>query len=360
VDKKLAALINFTGNSYHWGCHGTSLEVYQTLLERGYYVEILEVEDTHSLSPTPELVEHYDDAAFLKTYVAANPRLARMLANADVVVVNGEGTLHRTHKAPLNLLYLMYVAKKAFRKQVHLINHSFFPNGDAEPNEVRDRIYGGVARALDRVVPREALSRSILERLGVKAAQGFDCLPRFIERHKMTGSARMGAGILVSGGVAFTPATCAAVGKLLKRFGNAGGPVMFLTGAKGNAAREDAAIFAGIKGEFPAIELADARSMRSWLECIGAARCLVSGRYHHTLAAASLGVPFMVLPSNTPKIEATLEMLGAPDALAPPTDAGFGRIGSFIDECLAGNAKPVDMQRIRDVVSLSGNNFDGL
>jgi polysaccharide pyruvyl transferase WcaK-like protein len=254
----------------------------------------------------------------------------------------------------------MYVAKKSLRKEVHLINHSFFPNGDAEANEVRDRIYGSVARVLDKVVPREALSRSILERLGVSASQGFDCLPRFIERHKMTGSAARRAGILVSGGVSFTPATCAAMGRLLKRFGGAKGPVHFLTGAKGNAAREDAAAYANIKGEYPEIQLADARSMRSWLECIGNAACLVSGRYHHTLAAASLGVPFAVLPSNTPKIEATLDMLGARDALMLPTDAGFGQIGNFIDAALAGNAKPVEMEKVRHVVSLSENNFDGL
>jgi polysaccharide pyruvyl transferase WcaK-like protein len=147
---------------------------------------------------------------------------------------------------------------------------------------------------------------------------------------------------------------------VLAKAAHAGVPVRFLTGAKGNAAREDAAIFAGIRGTYPALELAEAKSMRAWLDCIGEAACLVSGRYHHTLAAATLGVPFAVLPSNTPKIEATLAMLGAPGALKPPTGDGFEAIGAFIAAALAGREAPVDAARIEQVIQLAANNFDGL
>ena len=30
---KKALLINFTGSSYHWGCYGTSIEIYHSLIE---------------------------------------------------------------------------------------------------------------------------------------------------------------------------------------------------------------------------------------------------------------------------------------------------------------------------------------
>jgi polysaccharide pyruvyl transferase WcaK-like protein len=360
LDSKHAVLVNFTGNSYHWGCHGTSLELYRTLTERGYYIEIVDVAKVHSLAPTPKVVEDYDSEAFLKSWVGANPELTRALANADVVIVNGEGTLHRSHNAPLNLLFLMAVAKRALGRKVHLVNHSFFPNGDDAPNAVLDRIYGGVARVLDHVVPREPLSKAVLERLSVPATQGFDCLPRFIERHGLAGSASRSAGIVVSGGVAFTPETCAALGKMLKRVGRTTHPVRFLTGAKANPAREDMAIFTAIRSEFPELQLADAGSMRAWLDCIGSACCLVSGRYHHSLAAAALGVPFVVFPSNTPKIGATLEMLDYAQAQKLPTETDFAAIESFIQDSLAGKTSAVSSEAMKRALALSANNFDGL
>ena len=31
MDKPQALLLNFTANTYHWGCYGTSMELWQTL-----------------------------------------------------------------------------------------------------------------------------------------------------------------------------------------------------------------------------------------------------------------------------------------------------------------------------------------
>ena len=50
---KKALLLHFTADSYHWGCFGTSLEIYHTLLEKGYYVDTVGVDVTHSLTPSP-------------------------------------------------------------------------------------------------------------------------------------------------------------------------------------------------------------------------------------------------------------------------------------------------------------------
>ena len=109
LEAKKALLINFTGSSYHWGCYGTSVEIYQSLLERNYYVEIIPVHVTHMVSPTVEKISDFDDAGFFTRFNQANASLVSSISESDVVVVNGEGTLHRLGKGALNLLYIMYI-----------------------------------------------------------------------------------------------------------------------------------------------------------------------------------------------------------------------------------------------------------
>jgi polysaccharide pyruvyl transferase WcaK-like protein len=359
MDKKLAALINFTGNSYHWGCYGTSMEIYQSLLDRSYYVELFEAEDVHTLSPTPENIEQFEDSNFVRKLMDQNRRLYRLLSNADVVVVNGEGTLHRVGKAAINLLFIIYSAKVFFGKKVHLINCSFYPSGDETPNEIFDRLYGGVARVADTVVPREIKSKSILDRLNVKNSQGFDCLPRFIERHQMLGSASRNSGITISGGVNFSNSNCMAMARILNQFSNNTIPIFYLTGAKGVVAHEDKIIFSKIREICPDIQLAEAKSMRSWLDYIKQSSCFISARYHHTLAAASLGVPFVALRSNTPKINATMEMIGSP-LLNVEQDNDVDTIKNFINDSLSGKTNPIESHIMKKMISLSENNFEDL
>ena len=44
---------------------------------------------------------------------------------------------------------------------------------------------------------------------------------------------------------------------------------------------------------------------------------LLSGRFHHSIAAAWMGTPLVSLPSNTRKIDGLLQRLGLP-AMPPP------------------------------------------
>ncbi len=56
-------------------------------------------------------------------------------------------------------------------------------------------------------------------------------------------------------------------------------------------------------------QVVEATSLREWLTCIAQAQLLVSGRFHHTIAAAFLGVPCVLLESNTLKNLALAESL---------------------------------------------------
>ena len=75
------------------------------------------------------------------------------------------------------------------------------------------------------------------------------------------------------------------------------------------------------------------------------------------IAAASLGTPFRAIASNTPKIQATMELLGGPAVVQTMDAAGSAAIRGFLEEALAGRAEPVAAASVHKVVALAANNF---
>jgi hypothetical protein len=51
--------------------------------------------------------------------------------NADLLVVNGEGTLHGVSDNVRGLLYFVYAAAQRLGKRVQIINHSCYPEDGA-------------------------------------------------------------------------------------------------------------------------------------------------------------------------------------------------------------------------------------
>ena len=360
MNQKNALILNFTANTYHWACYGTSLEIYLTLQERGYYVNWLDVRSTHAIEPNPTNGKDFEDSAFAKRFFAANKSVYHQLTEADLIVVNGEGTLHHLRAASVNLLFLMYAARRYLQKPVHLINHSFFPSGSVEPDERADALYRAVALTLTRVVPREIASAAVLERLGLSVVQGFDCLPRFLLRHGITAERRPGAPLVLSGGVLLTPGQSAKIAAAAATAAVPGQPIHFLTGAKSFPAREDDMTFQAMREVIPSLVRIDARSMSEWAGSIAGAAAVISARFHHTIAAAAVGTPVVVFPSNTPKVHAICEMFGLP----PPVDLEapdfIERAGAEIKDALATEKALADAAHRQTILRLAENNFLGI
>ena len=360
MNRKCALILNFTANTYHWGCHGTCLEIYQRLLERGYYVNWLDVRSTHHLEPRPEQGKDFSDPGFATRSFERNNAVYHALTEADVVVVNGEGTLHRLNPGPVTLLYLMYAARCFLGKPVHLINHSFFPGGSTNPDSGADLIYGAVASVLTRIVPRETASAGVLRRLGLTVEQGFDCLPLFIARHNVATASTSQGPVVLAGGITIEPETAERIARVVSRVVGQSRPVLFLTGAKARPAGEDATVFAWMSAQFPGLRRLEATSMSEWLQTIASASCLVSGRFHHTIAAAMLETPLIVLPSNTPKVSAVCEMLGLPPPLAGDGPHLDDLVAAGLQLALDGGAPVVTATTREHVRQLAANNFTGL
>ncbi len=360
MDKKNALILNFTANTYHWGCYGTASEIYLTLIDRGYLVNWLDVGTTHGLAPTPAKAKDFDDAQFARGFFDANKPVYHALRQADVVVVNGEGTLHRQHSGPLNLLYLMYAARRYLGKPVHLINHSFFPSGTDQPNAKIDPLYSAIAKKLTRVVPRETASAGVLRRLGLKFEQGFDCLPRFIARQAMPSATTTSGAIVLSGGVNLLPLTAKAIAQTVRQAAGDGRRICFLTGAKSSPAQEDVGAFAVMKEAIPDLEQVNATSMKMWLETIAQASCVVSARFHHTIAAAALGTPVVTFPSNTPKVGAICEMFGLNPPLQPNDPSFVEKIQGLVRDALDGRGLTITDATRQKILQLAENNFSTL
>lgn len=354
-----ALLLNFTADSYHWGCYGTSIEIYQTLTEHGYYVEPVSVMTTHSASPTPEQISDFDSNDFFQRFQVNHFALVHAIASSDLVVINGEGTLHRTSKGALNLLYLMHVAKRFFGKTVALINSSCYPSGSVAAASESNAYYEKVFPHLDYVALREDTSVGIArEQLGATCANAFDSLPRFIKRHRLDSSHTPRGYVLFSGGISLTQEHIASFAAIAQELHQQGAQVRVLSGAKSAQAQDEKKFIELLTQFCPTITEVRANSMDSWLKTIAHANVLVSGRFHHTIAALTLGTPCAVLPSNTPKISAMLDTIGEGDKYIPKLDREqFFRLKAMISSHITSATTDISETRVEQMCARANVNF---
>ena len=360
LPNKKALLLNFTANSYHWGCFGTSLAIFSNLCKFNYYVSTVDVEFTHHLKPSPSSLTDFTDNSFLSKFETENHTLIREIRSSDLVVINGEGTLHGVSSGSVNLLFLAFFTKKVLNKPTHLINHSCFPN--SKGSNLKDnaivKAYMSVIGMLDTVVPREEYSLKIYRSCGLNVTQGFDCLPFYIDQLGLTLSNKGTGNLILSGGITLSEESLILYSKFIRHATEQGLRVIFLTGAKTNNAKEDFIFYKKIKNLHPETELLEANSFLEWIDAIKNANYLLSGRFHHTIAAITTGTPFSTLSSNTPKVEAILELCGLKERLVDIKDSSsVSRALSEIKETITQPKLATSEELIRRLLKLGGGNF---
>lgn len=323
-------LLNDTSYWYHWGCSCTSLAIRAQLRAQGRAVSGLPIDRLAGLQPLPASCAQLDDAAFFARFQQANADLCALIADADELVINGEGSLHGATHTSISLLYLAWIARRFLDRPVRVINHSCYPTGSAQPTggPVED-FYRQVYRSLDAVVVREPVSAALLEQLGIPVTRGFDCLPLYADAHRETIERTASDRLLIAGSVAAGPAMVEACAQLAIDARKAGLRPAFLFGANANLAADDREFARRLShASGGSVELCHATSEAAWLSAIASARLLVSGRFHYSIAAAWLGTPFIALDSNTPKMDGLMQMLGLgcrADSASPALPAELSR-----------------------------------
>jgi len=362
IDKKKALLINFTADAYHWGCYGTSMEIYDTLIESGYFIETRSVYEVHTLKPTPQNNKEFNDNNFFKKYSEENQDLCRSIKNSDIIVINAEGTLHGLAKGPINLLYLILVCKKYFKKVVHLINFSCFPNGDNTAPKDHTAIYIDVLKMLDNIVVREIFSENILKEVGIKVTSGFDCLPRYLFRYSLTGRMKPNGCVLLSGGVKMPEEYVSFYMKFINWLHSKDIPVRFLLGAKSDPDDAEYKFWHYLKqaSKHKDMTLVEAKSFKSWTDEFRSATFFFSARFHHTIAALSIGTPFAVLPSNTQKISAMLNTIGSTVTCLSPDEDGFTKLQDLVNNGLNENLESQNGEILAKMIEGAKKNFNNI
>lgn len=106
-------------------------------------------------------------------------------------------------------------------------------------------------------------------------------------------------------------------------------------------------------------QLINASSMEEWLDTINHATFLVSGRFHHSIAAFCLNTPFIALNSNTHKVHAICAMLEQPEPLLYSDPQLLDHL-MLRTKVILSNLSINNEMKIAEICELAQRNFDGL
>lgn len=323
-----ALVVNDTTTWYHWGCTATSLAIRDNIVAKGYDVAALPIRQVYATRPAPTTVQDFDDPAFFQRFVAANPSLVRALAESDRIVINGEGTLHGLSENVRALLYIAYAAAVHMGKPVQIINHSCYPE---DAPKITDPVANGLYRKVYGVIEyaafREHITHGLMTRLGIEGALSFDSLPLTAKHMRASLPKPEGKRLVVAGSASADEGAAAAFAEYARWAATQGWTTVLLAGARAfPAADENRFIQTIARHGLPAgTELAAATSLETWMGEISRAGMVATGRFHHSIAAFSLGAPFIAAGSNTAKVHALMQLLERPQPM-PINDPSLGKM----------------------------------
>ncbi|KKB96341.1 Polysaccharide pyruvyl transferase [Candidatus Arcanobacter lacustris] len=321
-------LINDTSKWYHFGCTATSKALIEGIKKLGHAVNTLPITETYKIKFTPITKEGFLDENNFHNFAKENQEFIKLIKENDGIVFNGEGTLHGLNPAPLSLLYVAYISKAHFGKHVEILNHSAYPQHDTTLGETNEAaVYKLVYNTIDFAAIREPMSFNTMKNLGVKTVECFDCMPLYIRDHYTKTGIKKDKELLIAGSATWLQLNIpsdqrgniedfteglAGLNQYLKEMISRGFKIKFLYGSDSFPAKDDREFVVYMKEHFKLLlEVYEATSMEDWLQTIEQATMLVSGRFHHTIAASILGTHFIALNSNTPKIEGLMQILGS-------------------------------------------------
>ncbi len=328
MKNKKILLFNDTDGDYHFGCSATS----QALK---YCLGITDNEYTHKVTdwnrtPFPYYEKDFDDDDFFAQWSENNNDIIKQILVSDICVFTCEGTLHGYDERPgtRNLLYMIYICKMRYNKKTFVINCSCYPVynlQDVSKENLACIIYKKVLEKIDKCIVRERASLAILNKLGVNAKIAFDCLPLYVKlfyQEAMLSEKLNKNYTLISGGSTLHKSFYKFIKNLWKNY-KINGDVYFLASCMPEINADDKHCIEEIQKfnkKFKTkllrrkIKILYTKSTNEWLSVIKRGKLFVSGRFHHSIAAAIFQTPYVCLDANTPKTDA-LKMITKPDEL---------------------------------------------
>ncbi len=361
---KNAVLLNDTSAWYHWGCTGAANALKSQIVSRGWNLISVPIQYNYLIQDFPTQADGFDDPQVFERFKKQYQEIISLLESADVVLVNGEGTLHGSRPGPMRLLYLAHISKKFLGKKLEIISHSVFPNDQKKITDwTLAELYAKVYREADFLAVRENFSLEILKQLGIEATLSFDCLPLSIRSYLYNHmESHPKHAIVLSGSAAWQEEGMVPIIEYLKEMKTRGFEIRVLVGAKKDPAPDDQRFVQFLQNNFSQDQwtLVIAESFEEWLEEIQNAELLVSGRFHNSIAAACLGTPFIILNSNTPKNEGMCDFLGIKKQVLSYKDPNLAKFLFQQTEELLGSEQEPNIPLVEKLCSYAEKNFLGL
>ena len=370
-------LLNDTTDWYHFGCTATSTALINKLKKLGHKVTPFPITEIYKIKSTPKTKKEFINHQKFDEFTSDNSDLVNLIQSHDAIIINGEGTIHGLNPAPTSLLYVAYISKTRFGKHVEILNHSAYPEHTTKiTNSNEAEVYQLVYSIIDFAAIREPISYTTMKKININAAECFDCMPLYIRdsylpnREIITkdkdlillaGSATWVQIHMLSaekGNIKEYHEGLTSLSKFIKFLNKEGKSVEFLYGAKEYPSKDDQEFLEFFKRDFHVsdemLPVYEAKNLDDWLSKIESSSLLISGRFHHTIAAACLGTQFITLNSNTPKIEGIVEVLNA-DQVLNYKQLSFDRLKLSFD-----SSHDSYTPRLKFLADKSEHNFDGL
>ena len=307
--EKDVLLLNDTSSSYTWGSYGSCTALREEIKKHGFSLKSVSIGLLKQLGDTPLDLEGFEDPTEFEVFKEDNLEFIKLMADSDIIILNGAGTIHGTSEYTLKLLYIAYIAKTFLNKTVMIVNHSCYPQDNLEIDNVEIcKLYSQVYNTIDYVAVREILSSQLMRILHVENRLSFDMLPLYIEKHYNRPKLHL-KEIVIGGSAVWNETGMKQMIRYMKQLHLDGYTIKVLIGAKDHIAPEDRRLVQFLKTHHPSgWELVEAKSMNEWLDTINHAALVISGRYHFTTAAMSLKTPFITLNGATPYNEGLQKM----------------------------------------------------
>lgn len=303
----------------------------------------------------PNRIEDFDELA---KRVLNGKMLSKELAlmkQADLIIVNGEGSIYPGAIFEKYPLFLMYFAKKYLNKMCGFFNGSIKVENDEIAAMIR-----GIFPLLDRVVLREPFSIRELEKIGVTcpailapdAAFLLEPDQNWQPPPELAGKVDFDLDYICAStsaaiwydGIDRTEEWLALITKLKEIV-----PQVVLLITDDN--ETDMLIKIGNLAKCPVIDVDIATS--DAVNVLSKARLFVSGRYHPSIFAAVSGTPFIPLSANSYKIEGLVELLDYHKRVFPIME-----IGNMLEEIVAeARQNIVERRKISDHLCAVSDNL---
>ncbi len=247
---------------------------------------------------------------------------------ADLVVVNGEGTLH---PQPQALRWICSVTQMArlHKKPLWVVNCSLKCRGDkTEP------LFAAFFKQAEHVAAREPVSFREMLAIGASAVQAADCAwltdPAPVEdaRTVVSNAGVIGDFAVMTGSASVQKWPVAHQASVIAALRARGLDILYT-----HSDRRDVTNLAAVGLQLPVVTHREA-SFQQLTAIQGLAKIVVGGRFHPTILAALVGTPFVAVPSNTHKMSGLMEMLDAHELLCDfsSLDKVIPTINSVLDE----------------------------